>query len=142
VLELAPDLGLFDEAADHLRAVEVPLQENLDGHVAAQIHVATLEHDAHAPAGNLAVELVAPCVAYRDGYLLGGGSGRPLLAGRAFAEQHAGDRPERLIQGREDARGASQAPRAERRHSEASQPFGPVAVLRSPELAGPEAVPE
>src|SRR5207249_2176466 len=86
VLELAPDLGLFEEAADHLRVVEVPLQEDLDGHVAAQVHVATLEHDAHASAGDLAVELVAPRVAYRDRYLLGGGSGRPLLAGRAVAE--------------------------------------------------------
>src|SRR5439155_22074453 len=102
VLELAPDLGLLDEAADHLRAVEVALQEDLDGYVAAQVHVATLEHDAHAPAGDLAVELVAARVADRDGHLLGGGSGRSLLAGRAFAEQHAGDRPERLAQGCED----------------------------------------
>ena len=64
---MASDLCLFNEAADHLRAVEVPLQENLDGHFAAQVHVAPLENDAHAPAGDLAVELVAAPVAYRDG---------------------------------------------------------------------------
>ena len=60
VLELAGDLRLLDEATDHLGAVAVLLEDDLDGHVAADIDVAALEHDAHASAGDLAEELYAP----------------------------------------------------------------------------------
>ena len=65
VLELAADLRLLDEPADHLGVVAVLLQEDLDGQVAAEVDVAALEHDAHAAPGDLAEELVAPALARR-----------------------------------------------------------------------------
>ena len=59
VLELAADLRLLDEAAGDLRAIEVLLEEDLDGQLAAQLDVAAAEDGAHAAAGDLAGELVA-----------------------------------------------------------------------------------
>ena len=59
VLELAADLRLLDEAADHLGAAAEVVAQDLDGNVAAQVGVAALEHLAHAAAGDLAVDAVA-----------------------------------------------------------------------------------
>ena len=57
MLELAADLRLLDEPADHLGLVAEWLAQHLDGQVAAQVDVAPPEHDAHAAAGDLAEEL-------------------------------------------------------------------------------------
>ena len=54
VLELAADLRLLDEPADHLGVVAVLLQQHLDGQVAAEVDVAALEDRPHAAAGDLA----------------------------------------------------------------------------------------
>ena len=59
VLELAADLRLLDEAADHLGTAAEVVAEDLDGNVAADVGVAALEHLAHAAAGDLAVDAVA-----------------------------------------------------------------------------------
>ena len=109
MLELAGDLRLLDEPADHLGAVAVLLEDDLDGHVAADIDVAALEHDAHAPASDLAEKLVAPGVSRRSGHVLGTWQRGPRPIRRAVVEQHAGDRPDRLVEGREDARGRAGA---------------------------------
>ncbi len=110
VLELAGDLGLLDEATDHLGAVAVLLQDDLDGHVAADIDVAALEHDAHAAAGDLAEKLVAPGVSRRRGHVLGTRQCGPRPILRAVVEQQAGDRPDRLVEAREYARGSGRLP--------------------------------
>ena len=89
VLELAADLGLLDEPADHLGVVAVLLQDDLDGQVAAEVDVAALEDRPHAAAGDLADELVAAGVAGEVGHLRGAGlTGRSRR--RAVAEQGAG----------------------------------------------------
>ena len=62
VLELAADLRFLDEAADDVLIAAVPIQQDLQGQVAAQVGVAGLEHDAHAAAGDLTQDLVAPGV--------------------------------------------------------------------------------
>ena len=103
VLELAGDLRLLDEPADHLGVVAVLFQEDFDGHVAADVDVAALEHDAHTTAGDLAEELVATRVARRRGHVLGTWQRGPRPVRRALVEQEAGDRPDRLIERREDA---------------------------------------
>ena len=59
VLQLAADLRLLDEPADHVGVVAEVLAEHLDGDVAAEVGVAALEHRAHAAAGDLAVDPVA-----------------------------------------------------------------------------------
>ena len=59
VLELAADLGLLDEPADHLGVVAVLLPDHLDGQVAAEVEVAPLEDRPHPAPGQLADELVA-----------------------------------------------------------------------------------
>jgi hypothetical protein len=41
--ELAGDLRLLDEPADHGRVVAVPIQQDLDGQVEPQVGVAALE---------------------------------------------------------------------------------------------------
>ena len=59
VLELAADLGLLDEAADHVGVVAEVVAQHLEGDVAAEVGVAALEDGAHAAAGDLAVDAVA-----------------------------------------------------------------------------------
>ena len=59
VLELAADLRLLDEAADHVGVVAEVFAQDLQGHVAAEVGVAALEDGAHAAAGDLAVDPVA-----------------------------------------------------------------------------------
>ncbi len=44
VLELAADLGLLDEPADHVGVVAEVVAEDLDGDVAAEVGVAAPEH--------------------------------------------------------------------------------------------------
>ena len=87
VLELAADLRLLDEAADHLGAAAEVVAEDLDGDVAAEVGVAALEHLAHAAAGDLAVDAVA------DRRVGGGPVGRPddgrLGTGVGVAQQDA-----------------------------------------------------
>ena len=67
VLELAADLGLLDEPADHLGVVAVLLQDDLDGQVAAEVDVPALEDRPHAAAGDLADQLVAAGSPARSG---------------------------------------------------------------------------
>ena len=50
MLELAADLRLLDEPADHLGLVAVLLPQDLDGQVAAQVGIVPLEDHAHAAA--------------------------------------------------------------------------------------------
>ena len=69
VLELAADLRLLDEPADHLGVVAVLFQDDLDGQVAAEVDVAPLEDRAHPAAGDLAHELVAARIAGEVGHL-------------------------------------------------------------------------
>ncbi len=59
VLQLAADLRLLDEPADHVGVIAEILAEHLQGHVAAEVRVASLEHRAHAASGDLAVDPVA-----------------------------------------------------------------------------------
>ncbi len=90
VLELAADLRLLDEAADHVGVVAVVIAQDLQCHVAAEVRVAALEDGAHAAAGDLAVDPVA------DRAVVIVARPRPddrpgLLAGGGVAEQDAGD---------------------------------------------------
>jgi hypothetical protein len=59
-LELACDLRLFDEPADHGRVVAVPIQQDLDGQVVPQVGAAALEDHPHPPAGDLPEQLAPP----------------------------------------------------------------------------------
>ena len=59
MLELAADLRLLDEPADHVGVVAEVLAEHLQGDVAAEVGVAPLEDGAHAAPGDLAVDPVA-----------------------------------------------------------------------------------
>ena len=56
MLQLAADLGLFDEPPGDVGAVGEFLEQHLDGQVAAEVDVATAQHGPHAAAGDLAVE--------------------------------------------------------------------------------------
>ena len=47
VLKLAADLGLLDEAADHLGMVAVLLPNHFDGEIPAEVEVASLKDRAH-----------------------------------------------------------------------------------------------
>ena len=58
VLELAADLGLLHEAADHLGVIAVLLPDHLDGEIPAQVEVASLEDRAHPAPGQFADQLV------------------------------------------------------------------------------------
>src|SRR5262249_42357555 len=79
LLDLACDLRLLDEPADHGRVVAVPIQQDLDGPVAPQVDVAALEDQPHPPAGDqpphrpgtapaigLRAEGPCPCIADRS----------------------------------------------------------------------------
>ncbi len=57
MLQLSGDLSLLDEPADQVWLVTMLLEQNLDGEVAAQVAVASLDDDAHAAAGDLAEQL-------------------------------------------------------------------------------------
>ena len=59
MLQLAADLGLFDEPPGDFGPIGVLLQQHLDGQVAAQVDVAAAQHGPHAAAGDLARQLVA-----------------------------------------------------------------------------------
>ena len=58
VLELAADLRLLHEAADHLGMIAVLLPDHLDGEVPAQVEVASLEDRADPAPGQFADQLV------------------------------------------------------------------------------------
>ncbi len=60
VLELAADLGFFHEPLDQVGPAAVPIEEDLDRQVAAEVGVAALEHGPHPAAGDLAEELISP----------------------------------------------------------------------------------
>ena len=81
VLELAADLRLLDEPADHLGVVAVLLPEDLDGEVAAEVGVAPLEDRPHAAPGDLADELVARRLARDVGHLGRSGPDQPRVLG-------------------------------------------------------------
>ncbi len=63
VLELAADLRLLDEPADHVGIVAEVLAEDLQRDVAPEVGVAALEHGADAAARDLAVDPVARALA-------------------------------------------------------------------------------
>ena len=58
VLELATDLGLLHEAADHLGVIAVLLPDHFDGEIPAQVEVAPLEDRAHPAPRQFADQLV------------------------------------------------------------------------------------
>jgi hypothetical protein len=102
VLELAADLGLLDEAADHLGILAEVVAEDLQGDVAAEVGVAALEDRAHAALGDLAVDAVADRGVGGVG-AAGADDGPGLLARPRVAEQDAGDRADRGGQRLQDA---------------------------------------
>ena len=57
MLELAADLRLLDESADHPGLVAELLPQHLDGQVTPQVGVVAPEDDPHAPAADHAEEL-------------------------------------------------------------------------------------
>ena len=81
VLELAADLRLLDEPADHLGVVAVLLPDHLDGEVPAEVEVAPLEDRAHPAPGELADELVARRLARDVGHLGRSGPDQPRVLG-------------------------------------------------------------
>ena len=54
MLELAGDLCLLDKSQDQLGVVAVGVEQDLDGQVAAQVGIASLEDGPHSAAGDLA----------------------------------------------------------------------------------------
>ncbi len=65
VLQLAADLHLLDEPADHVAVIAEVLAQHLQGHVAADVRVVPFEHRAHAAPGDLAVDPIAQARARR-----------------------------------------------------------------------------
>ncbi len=59
VLELAADLRLLDEPADHLGVVALLVPYHLDGEIPAELEVAPLEDRPHSAPSQLADKLVA-----------------------------------------------------------------------------------
>ena len=115
VLELAADLRLLDEAVDHLGAVAMGLEQDLDGEVASQVGVASLEDRPHAAAGDLAQKLEPRGAIGRFGQLGGAGPDqRRLRPGVGVAEQHPGQRAHRRGQGGQGT-GPSRSDRKARR---------------------------
>ena len=99
VLELSADPGLLDEPADHGGVVAEVFAEDLQGHIAAEVGVAALEHRAHAAARDLAVDAVADRAAGGEG---DGSDDRPrLFAGSRVTQEHPGYGPDRLGEGRQ-----------------------------------------
>ena len=78
VLELPADLRLLDESPDHLGVVAMFLADHLDGQVAAEVEVAALEDGPHAPASQLADELISR-----------GWVGRPVTFHRSGPDQRS-----------------------------------------------------
>ena len=107
MLQLAADLGFFDEATDQLGLVVVAFEQDLDGQVAAQVGVAPLENGTHAAAGDLAKKLVPVATLARPGHLVG----RRLdhrqanVVHRRVGKQDARNRPDRPGQALEDMSG-------------------------------------
>ena len=99
VLELAADLGLLDEPADHLGVVAVLLPDHLDGEVPAEVEVAPLEDRPHPAPGQLADELVARRLSREVGHLRRTGPDQPRGV-RRIPEMDASDRPDRTVPGR------------------------------------------
>src|SRR5262249_51928863 len=94
VLELAADLRLLDEPAHNVGVIAVIVAQHLERDFAAKVWVAAFEDDAHASAGDLAVDAVA-----RGGvFVMAAGSNNRSrgLARRRVAENHARNRPDRL----------------------------------------------
>jgi hypothetical protein len=110
VLELPPDLRFLDEAIHEVGPLYVGLEEHLDRHLAAEVHVAAVEDHAHAAAADLAEEAVAAEPLDALGELtrlerrLGAGPCGPhrvpIGLVQANGAQLAGD----LLEGAEDAR--------------------------------------
>ena len=96
MLELAADLRLLDEPVDELGTVAVPLEQDLDGQVAPEVGVASLEDRAHSAAGDLAQQLIAIASRGRIGHLRGArlDDGRRGPASIGVAERGPGDPPE------------------------------------------------
>ena len=59
MLELSGDLRFLDEASDEIGVIPVPVEQDLDGEVAAQVGVAALEDGTHPAVSDLAQDLVA-----------------------------------------------------------------------------------
>jgi hypothetical protein len=59
VLELAADLRLFHESANQIGLILVRIEQDLDGKVASEVGISSLEDNSHASAGNLTQELNA-----------------------------------------------------------------------------------
>jgi hypothetical protein len=59
MLELAADLGFFDESTDESRVARVSGVKRLEGHVAPDVGVPSLKHHSHTASGDFAEDLVA-----------------------------------------------------------------------------------
>ena len=68
-LEELVQAGAAKATFDRLVAtcLEVPFEQNFDGHVTSKVNVSSLEDNAHSAAGDLAVELISPRIAHGDG---------------------------------------------------------------------------
>src|SRR5262249_23635440 len=71
MLELAADLGFFDEPAHQFGLVLVFLQQHLDSQRSSQVGVAAFENRPHAAVGDFAEELVAIAALFGRGHRLG-----------------------------------------------------------------------
>ena len=139
MLELAGDLRLLDEPADQLGVVAVPLQQDLDGQVAAEVGVAPLEHGAHPAPGDLAEELEPPGAVGGPGHLGRGGpdEGAGPAERRCRGAGRAGSgRPARS--GSPGPPGPRRVPGAGRvRVGPAPPPLGPARPGRGGGVGGP-----
>jgi hypothetical protein len=68
-VQLATDLGFLDEAPDQVGLVAVRLEQNLDGQVATEVRVASLENRRHAAAGDFPLQLEPTCPGAGGGHL-------------------------------------------------------------------------
>ena len=137
VLELAADLGLLDEPADHLGVVAVLLPDHLDGEVPAEVEVAPLEDRPHPAPGQLADELVARRLSREVGHLRRAGPDQPRGV-RRVPEMDASDRPDRTVPDRTRSAGDAKAPVFPSRvRGRRSTPPSRIPAARSAERAAP-----
>ena len=105
MLQLAGDLGFFDEPADHLGLLAMRFEQDFHGEVTAEVGVAAFEHRPHAASRDLAEEMQASRAFGGVGNLGGRRADHRVGVGRrvGIAKEHRRDLAERLAEPREDA---------------------------------------
>jgi hypothetical protein len=106
MLQLAADLRLFDEPPGHLGAVDVLLQEDLDGQVATEVDVAAAQDRTHATSGDLAGELVTVAHPLGAGHGVGLRLDHEGALAQGLRQDHRTDRPKRGAQPGKNAAGS------------------------------------